>query len=359
MFRWFGSPKVRLASLVAGLGAAALAISVSALPAALADNEPAPAHQAAQATPISLGTSGGNINNFLRGGAFCSSGTLGSLVRDADGAQYILSNNHVLARTNNAIGGEDIIQPGLIDQIPACAKDTNDAVADLSAFVPISFKKGTTNTVDAAIAGVRTGKVAIDGNILDVGTISNLTATDKVGCAVRKSGRTTGDTTGSISAVNVTVDINYGGGKVARFVDQFLVTPGAFSAGGDSGSLIVRDGSTPRAVGLLFAGSSSYTIANPIAAVSAAFGTTMVGTGVGSTGDCPDPAASPASAGAAKGRHEAALFEIPGVVGVGVGAGPAVEVYLAQDSAGARRRIPARLEDVPVRVVVTGEFHAL
>ena len=48
--------------------------------------------------------------------------------------------------------------------------------------------------------------------------------------------------------------------------------------GGDSGSLILESGGSglPRAVGLLFAGSSSATIANPIDDVLTAFGVSMV-----------------------------------------------------------------------------------
>jgi hypothetical protein len=89
---------------------------------------------------------------------------------------------------------------------------------------------------------------------------------------VKKSGRTTGLTTGTITAVNVTVDVTYStqcgiGSQKARFVNQIAIGPGGFSAGGDSGSLIVEDVATcPRAVGLLFAGSSTITIANPISA---------------------------------------------------------------------------------------------
>src|SRR5512144_679084 len=70
-----------------------------------------PAHQIYQPFPIAMGTSGGNINDRTR--VFCYGGTLGALVEDRGGAQYILSNNHVLARTNLASPGEDIIQPGL------------------------------------------------------------------------------------------------------------------------------------------------------------------------------------------------------------------------------------------------------
>src|ERR1043166_6921632 len=58
------------------------------------------------------GVSGGNINDITR--SFCCSGTLGSLVTGG-GTFYILSNNHVLARQDQAASGEDISQPGLAD----------------------------------------------------------------------------------------------------------------------------------------------------------------------------------------------------------------------------------------------------
>ena len=344
-FAWLNSVKWLAILVVASLAVATVAS---------ADN--GPNHKTRQGRPISLGTSGGNINHFEK--AFCYGGTLGGLVQDSED-KYILSNNHVLARTNKASIGDDVVQPGLIDV--GCQKLVVDAVADLSAFKPIQFKSRRStplNTVDAAIAKVRAGAVNTSGDILDIGTPSNLTAQDKVGCAVQKSGRTTGNTKGTISAVDVTMDVNYGGGKVARFVDQFLVTPGSFSAGGDSGSEILRDGASPRAVGLLFAGSPDYTVANPIAAVQAAFGVTMVGSGDG-TGDCPDdPVVESSAATAAKRRNENALLNLPSVAGVGVGVGGNIEVYLANENAQTRARIPAQVDGVPVRVIVTGEFQA-
>jgi hypothetical protein len=214
-------------------------------------------------------------------------GTLGALVEDDGGNQYILSNNHVLARTNAAAIGEDIIQPGLIDQSPTCFKDTTDIVADLSAFIPILFKaKGTmpSNIVDAAIARVRVGTTGFifdpTGSIIDIGTPSKDTVDPSLGMTVKKSGRTTGLTTGNITAVHATIDVSYGSGKTARFVDQIVVGPGNFIASGDSGSLMVEDVATnPRAVGLLFAGSSNTAIANPIDEVLKAFGVSIAGAG--------------------------------------------------------------------------------
>lgn len=74
--------------------------------------------------------------------------------------------------------------------------------------------------------------------------------------------------------------VNYGGGQIARFVNQILVQPGTFSAGGDSGSLVVVQGGANnlKPVGLLFAESFLYTVVNPIDPVLGSFGVTVDGT---------------------------------------------------------------------------------
>jgi hypothetical protein len=360
------------------------------LPISLVGADNRPAHRIDQNFPISLGTSGGNINDRTK--AFCYGGTLGALVQNAaNGTQYILSNNHVLARTNAAKLGEDIIQPGLIDQSPVCAQDSTDAVADLSDFISIKFKgKGTipSNTVDAAIAQVRPNRVDSTGRIIDMGAISDATVQPVIGLAVKKSGRTTGLTTGSISAVDVTVDVSYGSGKTARFVNQILVTPGTFIDSGDSGSLMVEDlDPTPRAVGLLFAGSSSVAIANPIDDVLSAFGVTMVGVSTMSltrkildwaknlfsvseshaaSAQLPS-SVNPAAVDAvrkAKIRHEAQLMSVPGVVGVGIGQSEklpgqaAIEVYVKEPATAMRSQLPNSLDGIEVKIIETGEIHA-
>jgi hypothetical protein len=241
-----------------------------------------PEHQISQSWPIKLGTSGGNIND--RSMLYCCSGTLGSLVEDGV-SQYILSNNHVLARTNLGIIG------GQIDQ--SCGQI--GIVASLSDFVKIRFKKGRAiplNSVDAARAVVVDGAVDPNGRILDIGEVSSETASAELGQVVQKSGRTTGHTKGIVTAIDVTVDVGYskecGGAsnQIARFKNQIFIegSSEAFSAGGDSGSLIVEDAAvSPRAVGLLFAGSSTVTVANPIDAVLNAFGIVMPG------GTLPEP----------------------------------------------------------------------
>jgi hypothetical protein len=363
-------------------------IVLSLIPATWADS--GPAHRDEQQFPIQLGTSGGNINDSSK--AFCYGGTLGALVEDANGNQYILSNNHVLARTNLATIGEDIIQPGLIDQSPTCFKDTTDIVADLSAVIPILFKtKGTMppNSVDAAIARVRAGKVDPTGFIIDIGTPSSDTAAPSLGMAVKKSGRTTGLTNGNITAVNATIDVSYESGKTARFINQIVVGSGNFIAGGDSGSLMVEDGvPSPRAVGLLFAGGSNTAIANPIDDVLNAFGVSMVGSGPSASiigkilawaktvlsvveiqaanAQLP-PQASEAAVDAVrrvKERHEGRLLAIPGVIGVGVGVSEktsrqaAIEIYVKEAGESLHRVLPKSLDGVEVKIIETGEIRA-
>jgi len=211
-----------------------------------------------ESRPIRLGSSGGNINDISD--RSCCSGTLGALVEDEFGT-YVLSNNHVLARGNQAIIGEAILQPGLIDQGPACTQDAADAVAHLTAWAPISFDSDVPqleNTVDAAIAGVRLGEINTSGEIVDVGVPSSTPVAPSIGMSVQKRGRTTGHTVGTVAALNVTVDVTYPTacgdrkGPRARFVGQIRVddTNGDFSAGGDSGSLVVTDDSGRHPVGL-------------------------------------------------------------------------------------------------------------
>lgn len=224
-----------------------------------------------------------------------SAGTLGAIVRDRiTGDRLILSNNHVLANSNDAQEGDPIIQPGGADG----GTVANDLIARLERFCVIDF--GTTpgsgcsfasayagignaiasllgsshrvsvfqanpqavNLVDAAVARPVNDDDVLD-EILNIGEISG-TAEGVLGMAIRKSGRTTGFTTGNITTVEATVSVNYGTGKVATFENQLVAGP--MSEGGDSGSLIVAADSQT-AVGLLFAGSTQSTIFSPIQAV--------------------------------------------------------------------------------------------
>jgi hypothetical protein len=240
-------------------------------------------HRVKQTPPIQLGTSGGWRYDLANG--YCCGGTLGSLVLKG-GVRYVLSNYHVLeadivngGNSRVAVAGDPVVQPGLIDV--ACNANTAQNVANLS-----GIKSLPGSNVDAAIASIISGMVRTDGAILDIGTIGASPLTATVNMTVKKSGRTTGLTRSRVSGLNATVSVTYenecaGGTAFTKtFTGQILVrnSGSRFLAGGDSGSLMVRDVSTnPRPIGLLFAGSSSIAVANPIGQVLSFLGATMVG----------------------------------------------------------------------------------
>lgn len=174
---------------------------------------------------------------------------------------YILSNNHVLANSNNASPGDPILQPGPYDG----GFDPADRIATLSRFIPVTFEPPVpraqhNNLIDAAIAEGEFHN--LDREIYWIGEVRGWRRKSNVnvGTVVQKTGRTTNFVTGRITAINATIDVGYGGGNVARFKDQIVTTN--ISAGGDSGSLVTTLDDV--AVGLLFAGSSTSTILNQI-----------------------------------------------------------------------------------------------
>jgi hypothetical protein len=243
-------------------------------------------HTAKQTPPIQLGTSGSPSLDIANG--FCCGGTLGSLVHIGS-TQYILSNSHVLCGDvvsggNGRVSqiGDDIQQQGLIDN--NCSASGTNIVADVSSLSTI-YPPGSTPNVDCAIAQVRSGMVSSTGSILEIGTISATTVAASVGQAVKKSGRTTALSRSTIAALNATVSVGYedecaGNSFTKTYTGQIIINNrhSGFLNSGDSGSLMVEDVTTnPRAVGLLFAGSSSTAVANPINDDLAHLGASMVG----------------------------------------------------------------------------------
>ena len=245
-------------------------------------------NEAAETPPIKLGTSGGNANDSSRQGNVitCCGGTLGSLVQRA-GTFYILSNNHVLARSDSASMGENIIQPGLVDTM--CGATLSLTVANLSQFANL---QSSGKNVDAAIAQIIPGTVDTTGTILLLGNTvtggipdpgpphAGTGASASVGMSVAKSGRTTGLTCSTIGAVNVQTSVQYqtgcGTGTMftVNYSNQISVTGGTFSAAGDSGSLIVSE-NTADPVALLYAGSDTDTVGNPVQEVLNAMADSM------------------------------------------------------------------------------------
>ncbi len=256
------------------------------------------AHQAQQSgAPAYLGSSGGSNEDYdtatHNGQTYvtdCCGGTLGALVQDGSGNQYLLSNNHVLARSDQAQIGEAIVQPGLIDDNCTPYGQTAAAVTPvgvLTGYVPI---KSAATDVDAAIAAVDSGAVNTSGSILELGaqqsngtlgaappgisSSSGKGESASLNMVVAKSGRTTGLTCASISALSLDVQVSYYGDcaetkpyYTKTYTDQIAITGNEFSDAGDSGSLVV-DTSNAEPVGLFFAGGVSANgqsegVANP------------------------------------------------------------------------------------------------
>lgn len=191
----------------------------------------------------------------------------------------VLSNNHVLANSNNAVFGECVTQPGPFDG----GKCPADQIAILERFVPINFSGGA-NFVDAATAWcwpdrVRKELVYLSGGQPRFFRIGNAPIAPQLNMAVGKSGRTTQLTRGTIIDISASINVNYGGGRVALFRDQISIRGAAgsvFSQGGDSGSSIWTWDSARRPVGLLFAGGGGITFANKMTRVVAALDINLV-----------------------------------------------------------------------------------
>jgi hypothetical protein len=125
------------------------------------------------------------------------------------------------------------------------------------------------NLVDCAIAEPFSEGDVVN-EILGTGAITG-TAEGVLDMRVKKSGRTTGLTEGTIEQTDVTVKVNFGAGRTAIFADQLIAGP--MSKGGDSGSVVLTTGND--VVGLLFAGSNTTTIINRIQNVFDLLGITL------------------------------------------------------------------------------------
>jgi hypothetical protein len=352
-----------------------------------------PANQNAQAGAILLGASGGNANDFS--GNKCCSGTLGSLVTRG-GSNFVLSNNHVLARSDAGVAGEAIINPGLADI--NCDKTQGTTVANLTQFVNLENEILSTtpaNNIDAAIAQVVAGKVDTSGNIFFLGATADgngvpvpaaphagAGVAPSVGMAVAKSGRATGLTCSSVGATNIITSVDYntkcdgtGTAFTVPYAGLVSVTGGSFSAEGDSGSLIVSQ-TTADPVALLFAGSDTDTVGNPVSPVLDSFASgsnalTFVGGGTHAVIGCSLPNAPQSAATTlqsatlstdtlqkattVRDAHVTDLMAHPEVQAVGVGASldnasdPAILFFVTRGMS--HTDIPAQVGGVRTRIV--------
>jgi hypothetical protein len=235
-----------------------------------------------QSTPVKLGTSGGNVSDI--NSTSCCIGTMGSLWTRADITRpVVLSNNHVLDKSSFGAVGDVIDQPGPSQCFGGSAKQIA-ALTQAAALAPSGTTQGRTgpspSNTDSAIAQISVGGVILTGDILDLGPAGSTSvaaappsatiATATLGLAVAKSGRTTGLTCSTVNSISTNVQVDYEtscGSNVkaftATYTNQVVVAGGNFSAGGDSGSLIVTQ-ATARPVALLYGGSTSDTVGNPI-----------------------------------------------------------------------------------------------
>jgi len=200
-----------------------------------------------------------------------TAGTLGCLALGRSAPRnsrlMILSNNHVLANSNNAVFGDSVIQPGRVDG----GTHPADQVGILERFVPLQYG-GATNYVDAATSWVWPDRVRREhiypsGGGHQLFRIGSNPQYPTLGALVGKTGRTTQLTQGRITALNWAGNVGpYPGAGTAFFTGQFVVqaASGNFSSPGDSGSVIWRWETGLPPVGLLFAGGEGYTLASPM-----------------------------------------------------------------------------------------------
>jgi hypothetical protein len=267
-------------------------------------------NQANQTGAIALGSSGGNDNDYDtyldHAGtpyiADCCGGTLGALVEDTGRNQYILSNNHVLAESDQAKIGDTIDEPGLIDNgcVPLShAGSALRPVGVLKYYVPLATRQ---SNVDAALAAVTPGVVDPAGSILQLdapgtgpnsslgaappmaGTGEALNAGNLGSIELAKSSRTTGLTCSTVETVDLSVKVDYFKDCAETqpyyskiFSNQIGIAGDRFSDSGDSGALVV-DSSNAQPVGLFFAGGTDgdgngLSVANPIGDVLRELGT--------------------------------------------------------------------------------------
>ncbi len=219
-----------------------------------------------QITPAQPGSS---VGFAAADGTTLMAGTFGALVKAPDGGLFVLSNNHVLADEGRLQPGAPIYQAGLLDLAPQAAPRQ---IAALARFLPLTAQP---LRVDAALALAATAEI-VSPVVLGIGQAPSGAVQAAVDMIVHKFGRTTGYTAGRVVSTATDITVDYDTGSFT-FVDQIMISGldgSAFSDVGDSGSLILERSSN-KATGLMFAGSSSFSVANHIDDVLTAFGVAL------------------------------------------------------------------------------------
>lgn len=180
-----------------------------------------------------------------------AAGTIGWWVIDANFNLYLISNNHVWAKENQGVQGDPLVQPGILDG----GDPNNDVFADLYDFVPIDFS-GAENYVDVAVARCLDMLQCFNAIMAIGGVVGK--RDPQLNETVRKVGRSTGVTVGTVTDVSATLQVEYDSGT-ATFTDVFIVqSDQKIVEPGDSGSPILSD--NKEFLGLLFAGNDDGTL---------------------------------------------------------------------------------------------------
>lgn len=218
-----------------------------------------------------------------------AAGTLGALVQDAAGEIFALTNNHVSGGCSYTDVHFPIVAPGLLDVRPGghdpFTLGHHASVAPWTSGIPDNVDVSA--NIDAAIFRLKDDDAISSMQRTAFDTPTTTTA-PVPGMAVRKIGRTTGDTSGQIIAqavgfVPVMMEVPQFKGII--YFDNVYIVQGnggqPFSDRGDSGSLVVHTDASGamHAVGLLFAGSNDQqlTFILPIDKVLDHFKVTLLG----------------------------------------------------------------------------------
>ncbi len=354
--------------------------------------------------PVQLGSSGSNVDAICLTPApgFCFGGTLGSLVTGG-GKTYILSNNHVLGLSDGGAVGQGVTQPGVIET--NCSTAGTITVANVSNIINLQNQPIPAFPVDVTTAQIISGQVDPNDNILELGALSTVNGVQvpqpappasgsgmaaTVGQLLAKSGRTTGLTCANVEAIDVSTGVSVGYSEgcatgtsfTVVYKDEIVVgnmTNGQnFIGDGDSGSLAV-DEATAQPVALMFAGSDTSAVGNPVGDVLNALKSTTGGAtftfvggaqhtvpgcglpGLSSVKVTPQSAAATLPASATLRAQSAAtgnstrIMSTPGVSAYGQGGSldapnePAVMIFVAPGASHAN--IPATIDGVRTRLV--------
>src|SRR5580692_2969747 len=352
--------------------------------------------------PVKLGSSGSNVDAICLTPApgFCFGGTLGSLVTGG-GKTYVLSNNHVLGLSDGGANGQSVTQPGVIET--NCSTKGTIPVATVANIISLQNEPIPAFPVDVTTALIMNGQVDPNDNILELGTLSMVNGVQvpqpappasgpgmaaTVGQLLAKSGRTTGLTCATVESIDTNmIEVGYSIGCATTtsfnvtYNDEVVVgnmTNGQnFIGDGDSGSLAV-DAATAQPVALMFAGSDTDAVGNPVGDVLNALKSTtggatftFVGGGTHTVPGCSLPglssvtvtqqsAATPPAGTAQRGQAAAAsystqIMNTPGVSAYGGGGSldapqePAVMIVVAPGASHAG--IPATIDGVRTRLI--------